>query len=240
MGLLDASMSSGGSQNSAQSTSQSWSNTAGATASAWSAEQAKLAHERQKELLNITQEYNSKEAQKARDWEERLANTIYTRSIQNMREAGLNPVLAAGMGLSAAGVGGGASASISTPSTFMPQSIAEQNAASNSQSESSGSAWNRSESGLATFLESMGTWVNGMIGALSSSHTINIALQGLENALPDNTKTGDGKTVGQHKKEGTYDQKVSTTFNKWIKNPKEVTSDILKYITMKNSGGMIK
>lgn len=225
MGLLDASSASGGSVNNAHSTSESWSNTAGAAASAWSAEQAELAHERQKELLNITQEYNSREAQKTRDWETEMANTIYSRSMKNMREAGLNPVLAAGMGLSGASVGGGASASVGTPSTYMGQSIAEQNSASHSQSESSGSSWNKSESGLVTFLESMGTWVQGMIGALSSSHTLNIAFNGLEDSVEEYDSSMD-KAINKAKKMGdTYKAKVLE------QNRKEVgSSKILKVL----------
>lgn len=208
MGLLDASASSGGSISSAKGASESWSNTAGVQASVASAEQARLAHERQLELLEKTQEYNSKEAEKQREWEQKnidiannMANTVYSRSVSDMIKAGINPVLAASMGLSGAGAGSvtsGASASIGVPSTYMGNTFAEQNSASNSYNESNGSSWNQSESGLATFLESMGTWVSGMIGALNSAHTIEVSLKGLglDTGSDSGQNGGDKGTIG--------------------------------------------
>ena len=60
-------------------------------------------------------EFNAAEAQKQRDWQERMSNTQYQRAIKDLEAAGLNPILAATGGMTA-GFGSGSAASASTPS----------------------------------------------------------------------------------------------------------------------------
>lgn len=188
----------GGSSNSAYSVSGSegnsqssnWSNVAGLEASANSALEAEKAHERQKELLQMAQEYNSKEAEKQRNWQADMANTVYTRSVKNMIEAGINPILAANLGLSAGNISGAASASVGAPQSFMGQTFAEQNSAGQSSSSSNafsnssekGSSysrggsnsneWSNSESGLATGLRQMIDLGEDALNAISSSEAL--------------------------------------------------------------------
>lgn len=185
----------GGSSNSAQSISgsqgssqgSSWGNVAGLEASANSAMEAEKAHERQKELLQIAQDYNSREAEKTRNWQANMANSVYTRSVKNMIDAGINPILAANLGLSAGNINTGATASISTPQSFMGQTFAEQNSASQNSSSSSsfgqssekGSSynksgsksneWSNSQSGLATGLRQMIDLGEDALNAINSS-----------------------------------------------------------------------
>lgn len=58
-----------------------------------------LAFQRQQESAEAAFDresaFNAEQAQIYRDWAERLSNTAYTRAVKNLKEAGLNPVLAA-------------------------------------------------------------------------------------------------------------------------------------------------
>lgn len=45
-------------------------------------------------MSQYTNAYNAKEAQKQRDFEERMSNTQYSRAVKQLRELGLNPYLA--------------------------------------------------------------------------------------------------------------------------------------------------
>jgi len=196
MGLLSdlsGGSSANGSVNSASSYgysngySQSSSDSASANANSSSA--ADLAYARQKELMQMQMEYNSREAAKQREWETNMANSVYTRSVENMKAAGINPILAANMGLSAASVGSGATASISGASAPMAQSFmgSQSSAKSNAEnwSESSGSSWGRSESGLATGLQALGEMIQGIINTQNTGSTVNYYM----NTLGDSAKS---------------------------------------------------
>lgn len=209
--------SSGGSVNSAynqsgsNSVSNSW--TDAMSARQWSALQADIAWQRTLSAMDTQMNFNAEEARKQREWQEKMANTVYTRSVANMREAGINPILAANMGLSGAAVGSGATASIGgSPSAPLAQSFMDSWSASNANGwgmgESHGNSWNNSENGLVTALEALGSMVTGAMGALSSGMKIDFSLEGLKDILEKTYDPYVGDTVekikdiGQSVKEG--------------------------------------
>lgn len=187
MGLLNdlkGSSGSGGSVNSSKS--MSWSHSDGLGATASSNAQASTANSSAMNAWQQAANFNAEQAAIQRAWEEKMANSTYQRTISDMKKAGINPILASGFGLSADSVGSGASATMSSPETFMGQSFAEQNSAS--QSKSSGSSWNYSESGLATGLQLLGNAISGAITKLNSSKIIDINMKGLENLFSQDHK----------------------------------------------------
>lgn len=168
--------SSGGSTNSAQS--QSWSNTAGREASATGAAQAAIANNTAMANWEKAAQYNAEQARIQREWQERMANTVYQRTVKDMEAAGINPILAANMGLGTASIGSGASASMSDANAFMGQTFAEQNSASTSSS--SGSSWQSSESGIATLARDLGTLAQGLVDRVNSGNTVNVSINALK------------------------------------------------------------
>lgn len=168
--------SSGGSVNSARS--QSYSHTYGREASATGAQQAALANNTAQANWEKAAEYNAEQARIQREWQERMANTVYQRTVKDMEAAGINPILAANMGLGTASVGSGATASMSDANAFMGQTFAEQNSASRSQS--SGSSWEHSENGIATLARDLGEVASNLWNAANSSQTFNISIDALK------------------------------------------------------------
>lgn len=67
-----------------------------------------LAHERQAE-------FNALEAEKNRDWQEYMSNTSYQRMVSDMKKAGINPIMAFGIG--GADIGQSSTASVSSTNT---------------------------------------------------------------------------------------------------------------------------
>lgn len=69
--------------------------------------------------------FNSSEAQKSRDWQENMSNTSYQRAVQDLKLAGLNPVLAYSNGGASTPQGATANSSSSrTNSTNNPANTA--------------------------------------------------------------------------------------------------------------------
>lgn len=60
---------------------------------AWSAEQAQKQMDFQTQSNQIAMDFNAAEAAKNRDWQQMMSNTAHQREIQDLKAAGLNPVL---------------------------------------------------------------------------------------------------------------------------------------------------
>lgn len=172
----------------------SHSNTYGNMASERSLQYAREATASANSAWDKAAQWNAEQAEISRRWSEYMSSTQYQRAVEDMRKAGLNPILAAQNGISSGSVASGATASMSAPETYMGQSIAEQNSASSSRShsESSGSSWSHSESGLATGLGLLADSLKNLQGGMNSAVTV-------ENYINDLEK--EGKKVGNKVKE---------------------------------------
>lgn len=168
---------------SSASSASSYSQTYGTAATQAASQQAAIANSAADAAWRQAADYNAQQAEINRQWQERMANTVYQRTVKDMKAAGINPILAAQMGLGTASIGSGATASMSNPATYMGKTFADQTSASQSN------GWSNSESGLATFLTTLGTTLDAIVANMSSSKTIELSLNGL---LGNNGKDDDG------------------------------------------------
>lgn len=104
-------------------------------------------------------QFNAEQAQIQRDWEERMSNTAYQRSMADMQQAGLNPLLAAQLG------------GASTPSGYAASGQATRVQANPIDFSGLASAMNALQSTMLTsaLLESKGSLSKGSYRAVMSA-----------------------------------------------------------------------
>ena len=116
------------------------------------------------------QAFSRAEAQKNRDWQERLSNTAYQRAVSDMKAAGINPILRAKLG--GAETPGGA-----VGQGFMGAIGAEGSSFNESEN------WSTATTGYAWALESGADAYEAMkaIGDKHSAEAVKRATEGLDN-----------------------------------------------------------
>lgn len=135
----------------ASSEGEAWSKTYGTQASAMDILRAQEANEIQKDMWTQQALYNSAEAEKNRQYQTLMSNTAYQRAVEDLKRAGLNPILAAmNMGASTPS---GSTASSGLATAHKAQTYANSESASKSYSKShsenssQSSGWSQSQGG---------------------------------------------------------------------------------------------
>lgn len=226
MSLLTGSTSTGGSINSGQSASTSQSATYGTAATQRAQQNAMQANQSALNAWRMAATYNSDEAAAQREWLEYMANTVYQRTVKDMRKAGINPILAANMGLGTASVGSGATASMTTPSTYMSNTFADSTSSSEASSKSHGSSWNESSAGLTTALTQIAGMFTSALEKMNNGTVVNNIIDKVANEM-----TGESNYTQKHygnsmndyssKMKQNYDSKYGNTFWKKLSNLQE-------------------
>lgn len=132
-------------------------------AAAYNSEQAATQRAFDEYLYNKSAAYNAAEAQKNRDWQQYMSNTSYQRAMEDMRAAGLNPILAYSQG--GASNGSGATASISGGSSG---GMASLGTLSGSMASGRAASMRSDASAQDLFTDVVSTLVYGITGLLSS------------------------------------------------------------------------
>lgn len=142
----------------------------------------------------IAMDYNSAEAQKNRDWQEKMSNTAYQRAMADMKAAGLNPILAANLG--GASTPGGAVGTISGASMGLQGASAASISALGNGVLGSNYNMSQNESWNMSQWQQISEGFSNMISTGSSTPT---KLKGVVNDVIDSAAKG-AQGAGRQKK----------------------------------------
>jgi hypothetical protein len=169
--------------------------------------------------------FNSTEAMKNREWQEYMSNTAYQRAVEDMKKAGLNPILAFQNG--GASTPGGSAGTISGASMGAPSSSAlgVSRASGFVPNSYSSESWSKSD-----WYNAAQSWNQMLSSTGMSPYGLMKAFEGINNGVdnvmdenvPNNRKSGNNKhggitaqnfggtkknTVTMQDKTGSYGQK---------------------------------
>lgn len=144
---------------------------------------------------NAAMSYNSAEALANREFQERMSNTAYQRAVEDMRKAGLNPILAFANG--GASTPGGSGATITGASMGMPASSALGVSTMSGNVPTSYYSRSQSQSQWYQMAEAIGQQMS--TGYSSPTSLVNDllktynAMQDVEDTVPDNKPKNEPK-----------------------------------------------
>lgn len=160
--------------------SSSWGGTLGTGASS-----SAFSHQ----MMQEANEFNARQAELNRKWQEYMSNTAYQRAMKDLRKAGLNPILAYTNGPASTGSG-------ATASSAMGQAYTDNYSESHSSGHSSeyNKSWNKSDSwGSSEMTQNLANNISAVSGlAMQTIHDIvdTVAPQGSAESLWNKVKEG--------------------------------------------------
>lgn len=191
----------GSSMSSSDNFSDEWSRTYGSEASAKDIERAEEANQKAYELWKAQSDFNASEAEKQRIWQERLSNTAYQRTVQDLLKAGLNPYLAA-TSLGGAATPSGAVASSGLATSHKATTYADQESQGHSEGHSESSSYK--EGGGSNY--SLGGSNNyGINFEINSGKSNSNSMPALGSIITNAVKTATASTSG--KSQARYDDR---------------------------------
>lgn len=164
-------------------------------------------------MMQMQMDFNHNEAQLNRDWQQKMAETNYQRAVDDMRKAGINPILASG-GVSV-GSGGGSAASVGGTS-MSPSSISPMSG----QAASGGllNGLSASEGNYSGQMEYMG----GILGLVAAG------MAGLSSAFKSFGELGVGKEIADALKDGLGLKEVKPEISDYKRQGKKFNNNITK------------
>ena len=163
------------------------------------------------EMWERQAQFNAEQAQIQRDWQERMANTQYQRSVKDMEAAGLNPILAVTGGGVGTGVPSGATASVGGASMSSAQSAMASGGLLGANSASEGNYTGQMEY-LAGNLGLISALTSGLSTAAGSLGSLGEIGESIGNAISDmfvNTVNDVKKRTGNYTTEDKFRNMVN-------------------------------
>lgn len=164
-------------------------------------------------MMQMQMDFNHNEAQLNRDWQQKMAETNYQRAVEDMKKAGINPILASG-GVSV-GSGGGSAASVGGTS-MSPSSISPMSG----QAASGGllNGLSASEGNYNGQMEYMG----GILGLVAAG------MAGLSSAFKSFGELGVGKEIADALKDGLGLKEIKPKISDYKRQGKKFNNNITK------------